>query len=169
MFRTLLLNSRVIESHAMKQALTLLVYGFALSTSLCLNAQALELKGFWDMDDDKGQLDTTLELQAASSGEPGIMEGFIRILHLEKDKGAVCSLCSDHRKGQPLIGMKAIENLKPSGQGRWYGQALDPETGKIWNIRLTDDGEDGLDLCVYMATDYVCLQESHWDRSQFAP
>ena len=56
-----------------------------------------------------------------------------------------CTLCTDDRKDQPIIGMEIIRGGKASSDSPWYegGQILDPDNGKTYRLKLrvSDDGK----------------------------
>ena len=57
----------------------------------------------------------------------------------------VCDLCSDDRKGKPLMGMEIIRKVGVAEQGGVWsgGEILDPDKGKTYGLqlRLQDDGK----------------------------
>jgi uncharacterized protein (DUF2147 family) len=57
----------------------------------------------------------------------------------------VCSLCTDDRKGVPLIGMALVRNAKASADPTVWegGEILDPDEGKTYRLRLQlfEDGK----------------------------
>ena len=64
-----------------------------------------------------------------------------------------CDECSDSRKGQPIIGMTIIRNVK-KGESVWEGgDILDPNNGKIYRVRLTPSSDNKkLDVRGYIGT-----------------
>ena len=55
---------------------------------------------------------------------------------------AKCDECTDNRKGQPIIGMTIIRNVK-KGEAVWEGgDILDPNNGKVYRVRLTPSGDN---------------------------
>ena len=51
----------------------------------------------------------------------------------------VCDKCSDERKGQPIVGMTILRNVKADAQDKelWDGgDILDPKNGKVYKVRL---------------------------------
>jgi uncharacterized protein (DUF2147 family) len=57
-------------------------------------------------------------------------------LYLNPDMDAVCSLCTDERRGQPKIGMVIIRNMQRDGDVWSGGDILDPDNGKVYKCRL---------------------------------
>jgi len=64
-----------------------------------------------------------------------------------------CDLCSDERKGKPILGMQILRGLKPTDdKARWDGgEILDPNKGKIYKSRITlIDGGKKLEMRGYI-------------------
>ncbi len=54
---------------------------------------------------------------------------------------AICTLCTDDRKNQPVMGMQVIRGMKPDGNGWDGGTIIDPKTGKIYKLKMhLEDG-----------------------------
>ncbi len=62
---------------------------------------------------------------------------------LQQREKHVCDLCTDERKGQPLVGMEIMRRMKKSGTEYAGGDILDPDTGKVYRckMRLEDGGK----------------------------
>jgi uncharacterized protein (DUF2147 family) len=56
---------------------------------------------------------------------------------------SVCGKCKGAQKGQRIIGMEIIHNMRADGDEWSGGEVLDPETGKTYRARmkLTDGGQ----------------------------
>jgi uncharacterized protein (DUF2147 family) len=54
----------------------------------------------------------------------------------------VCSVCTDERKNQPIIGLLIIRNVTPRDGEYGGGDILDPDTGSVYRckFRLDKDG-----------------------------
>ncbi|HEY1892569.1 MAG TPA: DUF2147 domain-containing protein [Steroidobacteraceae bacterium] len=87
-----------------------------------------------------------------SSGKP---EGLIRIFEVNglyfgriepssptDDRNARCTRCTDDRRGQRIIGLVLLRNLRAANGKYVGGDILDPNTGRIYGctLRLTDGG-----------------------------
>lgn len=62
----------------------------------------------------------------------------------DEDPDPICNDCEDHRKGQKIIGMEIITDMKYDSKNGLYqkGEILDPENGNIYDCRLwlAEDG-----------------------------
>lgn len=62
------------------------------------------------------------------------------VIKLLDNQDAVCSMCSDYRKNQPVLGMKIISGLSKKSQSEWGdGEILDPDNGKTYRVTLRLD------------------------------
>jgi len=54
-----------------------------------------------------------------------------------------CDLCTDDRKGKPIIGMVVLRGLRKQGDEYGGGDILDPDTGMVYRckLRLLDEGK----------------------------
>lgn len=94
--------------------------------------------GKWHSIDDKtneAKAEITITEQAN-----GVLSGNIT-KRLTKDARAddKCDKCSDSRKGQLVMGLQIIRNVKKeSGENIWSGgKILDPENGSEYSLKLT--------------------------------
>jgi len=93
--------------------------------------------GTWHSIDDKTQ-EIKSEIVIADSG--GVLTGRIaKLLRKDAKQDAACDLCTDDRKGKPILGMEIIRGAKKQdGKDVWEeGKILDPENGKSYTLRLT--------------------------------
>ncbi|MTV41095.1 DUF2147 domain-containing protein [Duganella radicis] len=91
--------------------------------------------GLWQMlDDDSKQ---PLSLVRISEAAGGVQSGRLEKLLDPSRQDARCTLCTDERKNQPMLGMTIMRNVKASGDGTWEGgDILDPNNGKVYRVRL---------------------------------
>jgi uncharacterized protein (DUF2147 family) len=104
--------------------------------------------GLWKTIDDESKKEKSL-IRITEAG--GVFTGKLeKLLDPSAKPDAVCDLCSDDRKGKPVVGMTLIKGVKQSDsdKGRWDGgEILDPNNGKTYKVRLTP-GEGGKTLAV---------------------
>ncbi|MEA1786885.1 DUF2147 domain-containing protein [Arenibacter sp. GZD96] len=119
-----------------------------------LIAKAQSILGQWKTVDDRHNLEkAVIEVYKENGNYHGKV---IKILEKGKTE-ATCEKCSDERKGQPILGMKIIENLQENGKGQYKGNTLfDPEQAmtfkcKIW---LNPDNPNELKVRGYLALFY---------------
>jgi uncharacterized protein (DUF2147 family) len=72
--------------------------------------------------------------------------------------GALCEKCTDERKGQPIVGMPLIRNIRQSaGDPLLFdgGDITDPDNGKVYRLRLKPlDGGKKLEVRGYIGPFY---------------
>jgi uncharacterized protein (DUF2147 family) len=112
--------------------------------------------GLWKTIDDNTKKERSL-VRIAEAG--GVYTGRIE-KSLEPDsKGPVtCEKCTDERKGQPLIGMALIRNIKQNADDKEVfdgGDIVDPDNGKTYKLRLKPlDGGKKLEVRGYIGPFY---------------
>ena len=116
-----------------------------LTATLAL-AQATPV-GTWKTIDDATKKEKSI-VRITESG--GVLTGKVeKLLRKDARQDAVCTECSDDRKGAPLLGLEIIRGAKKAdGKDVWEGgKILDPENGKNYTLRLTPaDGGQKLDV-----------------------
>jgi uncharacterized protein (DUF2147 family) len=114
-------------------------------------AQSASPAGLWKTIDDSTQKEKSL-VRIVDNG--GVFSGKVeKIIDPDAPKDAVCKECSDERKGQPIVGMTIIRNVKASDDKAVFsgGDILDPKNGKIYKVKLTlIDGGTKLDVRGYI-------------------
>lgn len=98
--------------------------------------------GKWKTIDDKtGQPKGMVEITEAN----GVLTGKIigRFPKPGDPANPVCDKCEGAKKGQPIVGLVFLENLKKAGDEYEGGQILDPETGTVYSskAKLIDGGK----------------------------
>lgn len=74
----------------------------------------------------------------------GLYYGRIEPSSPTDDRQARCTLCSDDRRNQPIIGLVLMRHLRLVGGEYIGGDILDPDTGRLYgcSLRLTDGGHE---------------------------
>jgi uncharacterized protein (DUF2147 family) len=84
--------------------------------------------------------------------------------HEKQSRRRMCTNCSDDRKGRPMIGLEIMRGIPANVAGPVWsgGNVLDPDTGKIYRLRL-ELMEDGRRMMVrgYLGPFY---QTEIWER-----
>jgi uncharacterized protein (DUF2147 family) len=99
--------------------------------------------GLWKQVDEDGKTEKSYIRIAESSGK--FSAKIEKIIDPAKQE-AKCDLCTDERKGQPILGMSILRNLSKSSSddNTWDGgEILKPDEGKTYKVRLRpiDDGK----------------------------
>ena len=119
---------------------------FCVALSLPAVAQMSPV-GHWQTVDEKTQ-EPKSQIHISESG--GVLTGKVeKLLRKEARQDAVCTECSDDRKGAPMLGLEIIRGAKKSdGKDVWEGgKILDPENGKTYTLRMTPaDGGQKLEV-----------------------
>lgn len=107
---------------------------FVLCSTLALAATPA---GLWKSIDDKTGKPRSL-IRISESG--GIYSGVVEKGLLENDTNErVCEKCTDERKGQKIIGMTIIKNIKEKSGSFDGGEILDPDNGKVYKCEIKID------------------------------
>lgn len=111
---------------------------FALAILAIPFAQASDASpiGLWKAIDDTTGKPTALIRITEERGElRGKIEQLFRAP--SEDPNPKCTLCSDARKDQPILGMTIVSGLKKDGDEYKGGEILDPNNGKIYKSKLS--------------------------------
>jgi uncharacterized protein (DUF2147 family) len=108
--------------------------------------------GLWKTIDDATKKEKSL-VRISDNG--GVLNGRIeKLLDPEAKADGVCDKCSDDRKGQPIVGLNIIRNVKANADdtSMWDGgEILDPNNGKVYRVRLKPvDGGKKLEVRGYI-------------------
>ena len=126
----------------MKKTLSALALGCAAITAF---AQATPV-GLWKTIDDESRQERS-HVRITDSG--GVLSGKVEKVMDASKQDAVCDLCTDARKGKPVLGMTIVEGVKKNaGEDYWdAGSILDPNNGKVYKVRMTPkDGGKALEV-----------------------
>lgn len=109
-------------------------------TAMSIDAQTIV--GSWKtIDDETGEPRSVVEIFE----KEGLYHGRITKLFREEgeDPDPICEECEDHRKGDKIIGMEIISEMKFNKSANEYhkGEILDPENGNIYDCKIwIEDG-----------------------------
>ena len=128
-----------------------LIAGLLLAAAVGAMAQATPA-GLWKTIDDSTKAEKSL-VRITDSG--GVYTGKVEKILTEKTDGK-CDECTDDRKGQPMLGMTILRDIKqdPSDKAQWIGgDILDPNNGKVYKVRIKPvDGGKKLEVRGYIGT-----------------
>jgi uncharacterized protein (DUF2147 family) len=118
--------------------------------------------GLWkSIDDETKQPKALIRIVEQDGALVGRIE---RILTDKPD--AVCDLCTDARKGQPVQGMVILQGMRRAGEEWTGGEILDPNNGKVYKARLRAvDGGAKLDVRGYIGIPALGRTQT-WLREQ---
>ena len=136
---------------------------FLLVASGVAGAQSSPVGRWKTFDDDTGQAKSIIRI----AENHGVLEGKIEsLLDPEEPADARCELCPGERRGQRVVGLGILGNLRQSaGTGKWEGgEILDPENGKTYraSVTLSPDGRR-LDVRAYIGTPLLGRTQ-RWQR-----
>lgn len=121
----------------MKLRLTFVVSLTCLSSALALAQTPV---GVWKtIDDATGKEKSLVRITETAGGLSGKVE---KGLDPTQPPDSRCDACSDSRKGQPIVGMTIIRNVKQNDAVWDGGDILDPNNGKIYRVKLTLSGDN---------------------------
>lgn len=89
--------------------------------------------GLWKTHDDKGKPTGYVRVQENDGVFTGVIE---KGLDTDKEE-KYCTACKDERKGQRLIGMTMMKNVKVKGEVYEGSEILDPFSGNTYKVKLT--------------------------------
>jgi uncharacterized protein (DUF2147 family) len=112
--------------------------------------------GVWKTIDDDTKKEKSLVRITESNG---VLSGRIeKLLDPDTRPDTVCEKCTDERKGQPVLGMTILRNLKPGADDKTVfegGDITDPNNGKVYRARLKPvDGGRKLEMRGYIGPFY---------------
>ena len=75
--------------------------------------------------------------------EHGALFGKIEAALKPSEAEEHCDLCTDDRKGKPIIGLVVLRGLRKQGEEYGGGDLLDPDTGMVYRckLRVLDEGK----------------------------
>ena len=127
-----------------------LITAAVLAAPLAAFAQASPV-GLWKTIDDETKQEKSL-VRISEAG--GVVSAKIEKLLDPTKQDAVCDKCSDERKGQRIVGMTIVRNVKQNADDKalWDGgEILDPNNGKTYKVRMKPvDGGKTLEVRGYI-------------------
>lgn len=100
--------------------------------------------GLWKtIDDDSHQEKSLVRITDTA----GVLSGKIeKLLDPAVKPDKACDKCTDDRKGQPIVGLTILRNVKQNTKQHEHwegGDITDPNNGKVYRVRLkpTDEGK----------------------------
>lgn len=135
---------------------------FSLLVFASAASAAQSVTGKWKtIDDQTGEARSVVELTLRN----GMLYGEIVDMYLREGEtmDATCDLCDDDRKGQRILGMQIIRDLKRDDDEWEDGTILDPESGKVYDCKiwLDADNPDRLRVRGYL---YLFYRTQTWVR-----
>jgi uncharacterized protein (DUF2147 family) len=107
--------------------------------------------GLWKTIDEDGKTEKSL-VRITDNG--GVFSAKVEKINDPARQSTKCTECTDERKGQPVLGMTIIRNVKASADDKtvWDGgDILDPDNGKVYKVRLKPlDGGKSLQVRGYL-------------------
>jgi uncharacterized protein (DUF2147 family) len=78
-------------------------------------------------------------------------------------QNTTCTACKDDRKGKSIVGLEIIRDLKWDGTSWYNGSIMDPEIGKIYDVKiwLDDKNHDRLIVRGYVG---LLFRTQYWKR-----
>ena len=125
-----------------------LIFWLVSAASTFAFGQSLTPVGAWKTIDDASGQEKAL-VRITESG--GVLTGKVEKLFDPAKQDSKCEECTDSRKGQPVLGMTILRNVK-KGEAFWEGgDILDAANGKVYRARLTPSGDNkSMDVRGYM-------------------
>ena len=121
-----------------------------LTSTVASIAFAQSPAGLWKtIDDATGKEKAMVRITEAG----GMFTGKVEKLLDPTKQDSKCDECTDSRKGQPVLGLTIIRNIK-KGESHWEGgDILDAANGKVYRARLTLSADNKkLDVKGYIGT-----------------
>jgi len=117
-----------------------------LATSSVASVTASDpLIGLWMIRDDRtGEPRALVRIARQGDEYHGSIEKGLRGPNAESH---YCDKCEGELRGRPLLGMTILSGVKRRGEAYGGGEILDPDSGKVYDCRLTLQ-EDGRQLQV---------------------
>jgi uncharacterized protein (DUF2147 family) len=110
------------------------------------NIQAQSVAGKWKAQDDESGKEAIIEI----TDRNGMLYGKIVQL-MQPPPSPNCDKCTDERKGQPLLGLEIIRDMKAQGDNEYDdGTILDPKRGQVYDCFLRLESANKLKVRGYV-------------------
>lgn len=121
--------------------------------------------GLWRVIDENSH--RAISLIAVEQTSAGLAGKVLRVMHSEQGTQPKCLACPGPRRGQPVVGMTVLWDLKPAdAPGVWEGgQVLDPAKGKIYRCTVKLLGNDRLQVRGFLGISLFGRTQI-WQRAQ---
>ncbi len=132
-----------------------------MMTAVTATAFGQSPAGLWrTVDDATGKEKANVRI--TESG--GVFTGKIEALLDPTKQDSKCDECTDARKGQPVVGLTIMRNIR-KGEKYWEGgDILDAANGKVYRARLTlSDDNKKLDVRGFVGTPMLGRSQT-WQR-----
>lgn len=118
---------------------TVIALAITLALLVPIDAMAQSPIGKWRTFDDTDGKESG---QVIIEDTAGILSGRITAIADPQKALLNCDLCTDARKGQPILGMIFLTGMRQDGDKWDDGQILDPKTGSVYHcsMKLSDGG-----------------------------
>jgi len=139
------------------------VAGALLAGAVTAFAQTDSPVGTWQtIDDHTGQPKALVQISQDANGT--LSGKVIKGLNPNDQPDKRCTACTDARKGQPILGMTIISDMKKDGDNWDGGQILDPENGKLYKCKMhVEDGGQKLVVRGYIGVSLLGRSQT-WIR-----
>jgi len=118
-------------------------------TTTAFNAQSIV--GKWKtIDDETGEEKSVVEIFKRRNK----FYGKVVDINDPSKRSSRCTLCSDNRKDQAILGMEIIKDLEQDGDEFEDGTILDPKNGKIYDCKIWLENQNTLNVRGYVAFFY---------------
>ena len=119
--------------------------------------------GVWQTIDDKTEKPKAL-VEITQDSDGTLSGKVVKGLNPNDNPDRRCTECTDDRRGQKILGMTIIRDMKHEGDGWAGGNILDPENGKVYKCKMhLEDG--GRKLVVRGFIGFSLLGRSQtWNR-----
>jgi len=164
------MNAREGNSHAAVRRLCVCcALVMLLAASGAASATASDpLIGLWMIRDERtGEPRALVRIALQGDEYRGIIEKGLRGPNAESP---YCDKCEGERRGKPLLGMTILSGVKQEGEGYGDGEILDPDSGKVYDCRLTlQKGGRQLRLRGFIGTPLIGETRTWYRVDQTAP